>query len=308
MPTPPVLERTDNAATSIAEPAAPAPAPASDRWWLWPLAGLVVAALAWFGWRRQRRSRQADAALAAETAPRVPAEATPTVTRVRPAPAPPPAPPAPVTPEPAAPPDPGYVTTRIPVASAPRAPQPAAPAAPANALGRRADLSIAFEPIDAQATLLNLRIRYVIELGNNGATAAAGVRMRIGLFAGSQAQSAGVAAWFATDDGTAHHRIERIGAGERVRIEGELAAPLDALKPIELEGRLVAIPLVGIDVRYGHGAGDAPIEGQVGRAFVLGREAQSGAAAAKLAPFRLDQGPQRWDSVAQRDLGIGRVA
>lgn len=259
-------------------------------WWLallaLPVAGVVVA---------RRRRRQPDAEPASP--PALEANVLPSPIAVAPAPAPA------VEPRRA---DPGHVTTRL----TPRQPVPASAPTSAASVGspRRADLRIRFQPIDAQSTLMNLRARYMIEIANDGAVAAEGVRVRIGLFAGSGSHPQGIAGWFAQDDGAAHHRIERIEAGGVQRIEGELAAPLDALKPVTLEGRLVAIPLVGVDVRYGHGPDAAPLDGQVGRAFVIGREAGGGAGTGKLAPFRLDQGPQRYDAVAQRDLGIGRVA
>ena len=72
-----------------------------------------------------------------------------------------------------------------------------------------------------------------------------------------------------------------------------------------IDGKTFAIPLVALDIRYGHGPGEAPIEGQIGKAFVVGRD--SGVAGAKLAPFRLDQGPASFAPLGARDTGISKV-
>jgi hypothetical protein len=180
--------------------------------------------------------------------------------------------------------------------------------APVAPLGRRADLAVGFEPLSAQSTLINLRMRYAITVTNNGSIDAADVAVRIGLFAGSRVNPGGIAQWIVLEGEAPHHRAARIAPGETHRFEGELAAPLDALNPVTVDGRTLAIPLVAVDARYGHGPGEAPIEGQSARSFVVGREPQGGTASAKLAPFRLDQGPASFTPLGTRDTGIGRVA
>ncbi len=193
----------------------------------------------------------------------------------------------------------------VPKIAAPRAapaPQPAA----ATALGRRADLDVVFEPLSAQSTLMNLRLRYAVIVRNTGQIAAEPVTLRIGLFAGSQVRPQGIAQWFGLADQPLHHAVDRVAAGTDYRFEGELAAPLDALNPVTIDGRVLAIPLVAVDARYNHGAGEAPIEGQSARAFVIGREPQR--EGAKLAPFRLDQGPTSFAPLGLRDTGISKVA
>ena len=254
-------------------PAVPPPVSETDQIPEWlPLAALgglfALLGIGWLLWRR----RTARLAL---PAPEV-AEASP------------PPVPKPVQ-RPAAP--------RTPVA-----PQPAA----ATALGRRADLDIFFEPLSAQSTLLNLRIRYAVTVRNTGQIAAEPVTLRIGLFAGSQVQPQGIAQWFGLADQPLHHAVDYVGAGTDYRFEGELAAPLDALNPMTVDGRVLAIPLVAVDARYNHGTGEAPIDGQSARAFVIGRDPQR--EGAKLAPFRLDQGPTSFAPLGQRDTGISKVA
>ncbi len=201
----------------------------------------------------------------------------------------------------------------------PRSSAPAPARAATNALGRRADIALTFEPLSAQSTLLNLRMRYAVTVTNNGVIDADTVSVRIGLFAGSGVNPAGIAQWISLDGETPHHGVAALAPGAVHRFEGELAAPLEALNPITVDGRKLAIPLVAVDVRYGHGAGEAPIEGQSARAFVIGREpaakkdarepaAKDSVPAAKLAPFRLDQGPTAFAPLGLRDTGIGKLA
>lgn len=258
---------------STAPVALPSPVAETDQIPEWlPLAALgglfALLGIGWMAWRR-RSARLALPAPEAAEAPPPPA----------PRPVPKPVPPC------------NAVTQ-----------QPAA----ATALGRRADLDIFFEPLSAQSTLLNLRIRYAVTVRNTGQIAAEPVTLRIGLFAGSQVQPQGIAQWFGLADQPLHHAVDRVAAGEEYRFEGELAAPLDALNPMTVDGRVLAIPLVAVDARYNHGSAEAPIDGQSARAFVIGRELQR--EGAKLAPFRLDQGPTSFAPLGQRDTGISKVA
>lgn len=178
---------------------------------------------------------------------------------------------------------------------------------PRPIIGKRADLSMTFEPLAAQSTLVNFRLRYAITLANEGTVDAANVTLRIGLFAGTQASENGIAQWLVLPDQGAHHAVDVIAAGGEQRFEGELAAPLDALGAMHVEGRTLAIALMAIDARYHHAPSEAPLDGQVARAFVVGREPpQLGPVLTRLIPFRLDQGPTSFAPLGTRDTGISR--
>lgn len=163
-----------------------------------------------------------------------------------------------------------------------------------------------FEPLAATTTLVNFRMRYAITLRNDGDADAAPVRLRVGLFAGTRANPAGIGQWLSTDDGGAHHGTERIVAGGEYRIEGELAAPITALEAIMVEGRALAVPLIAIDARYQNAPGEAPLEGQTAHAYIVGQGDDP--QAAKLAPLRFDQGPADFAGLASRDTGISQRA
>ncbi len=263
---------------------------AGSRWPEWlPLAALGAAALAllaaWL-WSRRRSSSGATAPLDDPATETRPEKAAPTAPRAR---------------------------DTLPKADvkAESAPKAARPAAALAKTGRRAQLDISFEAVSAVSTLVNFRLRYAVHVRNAGPVDAADVSIRIGLFAGTQASEGGVARWLAMDGQAPHHHAAAVAANGDVRIEGELAAPLDALGAMEVGGRRLAIALVAVDCRY-HNAADAPVlDGQAARAFVVGREpaADDGTAAdaaipAKLAPFRIDQGPMSYAPLGVRSTGI----
>ena len=175
--------------------------------------------------------------------------------------------------------------------------------------GRRADIDVALEPLNASTTLINLRMRYALTLRNNGPIDATDITIRMGIFAGQQASEQGVGGWLSMEDQPIDMTVESIPAGEELRIEQEVAIPLNALAPIEIDGRRMAIALMAVDARYTHPKGAPLLMGQTGKAFVVGREPPATPGTiGKLAPFRIDQGPTSFAPLGARDTGISRRA
>ncbi len=151
-------------------------------------------------------------------------------------------------------------------------------------------------------------MRYAVIVHNAGQVDAANIGMRIGLFAGTQASEHGVAQWLMLDGQAPNHVAEMIAVDGEHRFEGELAAPLDALGAMVIDGRKLAIALIALDLRYHHPPGQSLLDGQVARSFVVGREppARDDQPLGRLTPFRFDLGPTSFAPLGVRDTGISR--
>ena len=196
----------------------------------------------------------------------------------------------------------------VPHDQVPAVPAPSAAAvmpAPLPSVGPvRARLSIVFEPLGAQSTLFNLRLRYAVTVRNDGDAEARNVGVRFGLFTGAQTDERALADWFAQPVASPpHHAVERIDVGSGFRFEGEISAALDAINALVVDGREMVIPVIAIDARYDLGVGEGVSVGQSGHSYVVGRD--PGPVGARLAPFRLDRGPADFAPLGQRDLGVG---
>ncbi|MCC7393893.1 MAG: hypothetical protein IT553_03465 [Sphingomonadaceae bacterium] len=186
---------------------------------------------------------------------------------------------------------------------------PTAPPAPRPAYGgKRAKIDVAIVPLHASTTLINFRLRYAIDIRNDGELDAADLRARIGLFAGNQTNASSIGHWFELDGQEIHHIIAALPAGETTRVEGELAAPIGAIGTFRQGNRQGAIPILAIDCRYGHAPGTSPIDAATAKAFVLGCENAEapGEPDARLAPLPIDRGPSNFTPLGVRDTGISK--
>ncbi len=204
----------------------------------------------------------------------------------------------------AAPPSPAATPAPAPKAITDTPPSPPTPVRG----GKRAKIEVDFTPLHASTTLINFRLRYAIDIRNDGELDAAGVRARIGLFAGNQTNAASIGHWFELDEQEIHHVIATLSAGESTRVEGELAAPIAAIGTFRQGNRQGAIPILAIDCRYGHALGDSPIDAVTAKAFVLGCEnaEQDADASKRLAPLPIDLGPSNFNPLGVRDTGIAK--
>jgi len=71
--------------------------------------------------------------------------------------------------------------------------------------------------------------------------------------------------------------------------------PIDQMKAMKLEERLLFIPVVAVNALYDWGEGRT---GQTSKSYVVGRELQQ--PGDKMGAFRVDQGPRVWRTVGQR--------
>jgi hypothetical protein len=156
------------------------------------------------------------------------------------------------------------------------------------------------EPIAASTTLVNLRCRYAMILRNLEdsdieVTSAAGA-----VFTGTGAQEAVLRQWL---EGAALNPKTGliVPAKGELRIEDEAVVRLGEVNAMQVQGRVVILPVIAVAATYRHATG----VGKLGRAFVIGTAPAAGDNAGKLAALRLDQGMGGFGPLAARDSGVG---
>ena len=91
--------------------------------------------------------------------------------------------------------------------------------------------------------------------------------------------------------------LEDIAADATRRCEGQIRLPLEQIEPIEMQGRLLFVPVVHIWIGY---TGPDGTRYAVTQSFVIGEE--SSPPGPRVGPLRLDLGPRRFTEVGQRPL------
>jgi hypothetical protein len=92
-------------------------------------------------------------------------------------------------------------------------------------------------------------------------------------------------------------KMANIAPGGTERCEGQIRLPLSEIEPIEMQGRLLFVPVVHIWIGY---SGPDETRYAVTQSFVLGEE--SNPPGPRVGPLRLDLGPRRFSSIGQRPL------
>ncbi|HUG45453.1 MAG TPA: hypothetical protein VMK31_02930, partial [Sphingomicrobium sp.] len=91
-------------------------------------------------------------------------------------------------------------------------------------------------------------------------------------------------------------RIAVIPPLKRASVETAVFLQREMVRPIEMEGRSLFVPLVGFNVLYSWGQA----EGQSSASYLVGKKTKS----EKLAPFRLDLGRRIFRDLAARQLEL----
>jgi hypothetical protein len=260
---PPPAQPTPRSAPAAPAPAAPAEQPSGRPLWLWLVAALVLAAAAaaFFLLRRRRggtaevRERDALAGSLAAARWREP-EAEP-------------APPAQAVPEP------------VPVPE----PEPQA---------KRALLDVDINPDRASALEDGALVHYTLLLTNNGEATAGNIRIDGRMFnASADGELDGFfRAPLHEVSGSPHVFI---APGETIVIEGQIGMKRDELQPIEVQGRVIFVPIVAVNVAYDWEGGS----GRTSKSWLVGRQAS--APTARMGAFRLDLGPRIYRQVERRE-------
>lgn len=168
-----------------------------------------------------------------------------------------------------------------PIASVPSDSTPASPAVDAP----RARLTLALRPRRGGINLVTATLDAELEIVNAGDAPAAAVQVAARLLSAHRDQQAELDALFAEPGVRPAVASFALAPGEGRVLPLLLTLPRGAIRPIDMGGRAMFVPVAAVDVRYASGAGEA----QSAAAFAVGVERDG---AAKLAPFWLD-GPAR---------------
>lgn len=260
---------------STPEETAPADPESASSGWLLPLALAAAAFIAFLLFRRRSRPKAAeiddtDASPEVESVGDAPSERTVPATAAAPTPAPP---------------------------------------APARRVREEARpwVQIEFQAESARSTLVGAAVAYRLTLRNSGTRPAEQVEVGAFITNATAQQPALLAAFFSAPVAAPVHRIAALQPGEAVELRGELRIDHGAIVPIRVQDRALLIPVVAFNAVYRWPAIDgAPGAGQTGAAFIVGQE--SDPPRAKMAPFRLDQGPRQYRSVGSRPAQQAQVA
>ena len=176
------------------------------------------------------------------------------------------------------------------------------PAAPALQKPRPR-IQLAFKPAAASATDERAAVQFVLTVANVGNAPARRVRIEARMFAMGEDHDAALAAFFAAPLERATSIASSIPPGISTDLRTQVTLPRAAVRPIRHADRMLFVPVVAINLLYEWDDGEA---GQTAMSYVIGRENRP--PVAKMAPFRLDQGPRVYREVGHREHELRRVA
>lgn len=171
---------------------------------------------------------------------------------------------------------------------APRPPRPDPVPRPWLELALKAE-RCSFTPTEAE-------VLFELEIANKGGSAARNLRIDVKMFNAGAEQDKEIGAFFRTAGReTTKLNLPGVEAGVVGVIHGSVRLPVDQMKAMKLEERLLFIPVVAVNALYDWGEGRT---GQTSKSYVIGRELEQ--PSDKMGAFRVDQGPRVWRSVGQR--------
>ena len=223
----------------------------------WLIAALAfAAAAAWYFLRQRPRESYAGAAHAFDSSP------VPPQVRAPPVRTPPPPPPKPVSG--------GFVSTRL-----------------------RPWLELEFTPQRGIVDEEKAAIAFALSVFNSGSVPARDVLLEASLFNAGSLQDQQIRLFF--DNPVAKgDRIPVIPPLQRISVSTAVFLSRDQVRPIEVEGRKLFVPMIAFNALYRWGGG----EGQTSASYLVGKVTK---ASEKLAPFRLDLGPRVFRDLAARE-------
>ena len=173
---------------------------------------------------------------------------------------------------------------------------PPRPAKPRHDPVPRPWLELTLKAERCSFTATEAEVLFELEIANNGGSAARNLRIDVKMFNAGAEQDKEIGAFFKTAGRESTKlNLPEVEAGVVGVIQGSVRMPLEEMRAMKLEERLLFIPVVAVNGLYDWGEGRT---GQTSRSYVIGRELQE--QKDKMGAFRVDQGPRIWRTVAQR--------
>lgn len=169
-------------------------------------------------------------------------------------------------------------------------PAPKTRVTPVRAVPPASGVTIEFKPVYARTTLIGASIGYRLVLRNEGDAPIRDVKVANFIANADADQQRALSAFFAEAVATAAHTASEIAPGALITFNGEARLDREHLRPIEVQGRALLIPVVAFTATYNDGKATA--------AFIIGQE--STPPRAKMGAFRLDQGPRQFRDIGSR--------
>ncbi|HET9811684.1 MAG TPA: hypothetical protein VFP53_08310, partial [Sphingomicrobium sp.] len=187
----------------------------------------------------------------------------------------------------------------VPAAAPPARPKPRQAPQPASSgivsTRLRPWLEIEFTPTRAVVDREKAAVEFELSLFNSGSADARNVLIEGWLTNASAHQDQQIRTFF--DNPTAKgDRIPVIAPLQRIALKNAVFLPLTELRPLEIEGRQLFVPMVAFNALYGWSRG----EGQTSTSYLVGKVGKSD----KLGAFRMDQGPRLFRGLAAREHEI----
>ncbi len=205
-----------------------------------------------------------------------------------PAPAPAPAPARPVAAEPSKPP--------APAPQAPPAPAPETSSVAAS-VAQPPRLLLDFTTLGVDVTLVNAIARYHLGITNMSDITVSEVVLHGAVVQARRGMPPTIDPLRGDVLLPKLQTLDDIAADATRRCEGQIRLPLEQIEPIEMQGRLLFVPVVHIWIGY---TGPDGTRYAVTQSFVIGEE--SSPPGPRVGPLRLDLGPRRFTEVGQRPL------
>ena len=175
----------------------------------------------------------------------------------------------------------------------PPSPAPPKPVSPGIVSTRlRPWIEIEFTPQRAIVDEEKAAIAFELSVFNSGSAPARHVLLEASLFNAGPMQDQQIRMFFENPVAKGD-RIPVIPPLQRVAVNTAVFLPREQVRPIEVEGRQLFVPLIAFNALYGWGSG----KGQSSASYVVGKKTTG----EKLAPFRVDLGPRVFRNLEARE-------